>query len=76
MNFGFAAGMVAVAAVLVLMGVRVITEYERGVVFRLGRFSGVKDAGLKWIIPGVDRMVRISLREIVMDIPAQEVISV
>jgi regulator of protease activity HflC (stomatin/prohibitin superfamily) len=75
MNFGFVAGMVAVAAVLVLMGVRVITEYERGVVFRLGRFSGVKDAGLKWIIPGVDRMVRISLREIVMDIPAQEVIT-
>jgi regulator of protease activity HflC (stomatin/prohibitin superfamily) len=57
------------------LGFRVITEYERGVVFRLGRFSGVKDAGLKWIIPGVDRMVRISLREIVMDIPPQEVIT-
>jgi len=75
MNFGFVAGMVAVAAVLVLLGIRVITEYERGVVFRLGRFAGVKDAGLKWIIPGVDRMVRISLREIVMDIPPQEVIT-
>jgi regulator of protease activity HflC (stomatin/prohibitin superfamily) len=59
----------------VMMGVRVITEYERVVVFRLGRFAGVKEAGLKWIIPGVDRMVRISLREIVMDIPAQEVIT-
>ncbi len=75
MNFGFVAGLVAVAAVLVLMGIRIITEYERGVVFRLGRFNGVKDAGLKWIIPGVDRMVRISLREIVMDIPPQEVIT-
>ena len=73
MSFGFVA--VAIAAVLLLMGFRVITEYERGVVFRLGRFAGVKDAGLKWIIPGVDRMVRISLREIVMDIPPQEVIT-
>jgi regulator of protease activity HflC (stomatin/prohibitin superfamily) len=73
MSFGLVA--FAIAAVLVLMGFRVITEYERGVVFRLGRFAGVKEAGLKWIIPGVDRMVRISLREIVMDIPAQEVIT-
>jgi len=75
MNLGFAGVMVAVAAVLIVMGVRIITEYERGVIFRLGRFAGVKDAGLKWIIPGVDRMVRISLREIVMDIPPQEVIT-
>ncbi len=73
MSFGLVA--FAIAAVLVMMGFRVITEYERGVVFRLGRFAGVKEAGLKWIIPGVDRMVRISLREIVMDIPAQEVIT-
>ena len=60
---------------LVFAGFKVLAEYERGVVFRLGRFAGVKTAGLKWIIPGVDRMVRISLREIVMDIPAQEVIT-
>jgi regulator of protease activity HflC (stomatin/prohibitin superfamily) len=45
------------------------------VIFRLGRFNGVKSAGLKWIIPGVDRMVRVSLREIVMDVPPQEVIT-
>ena len=60
---------------LFLLGVRILTEYERGVVFRLGRYNGVKEAGLKWIIPGVDRMVRVSLREIVMDVPAQEVIT-
>jgi regulator of protease activity HflC (stomatin/prohibitin superfamily) len=75
MNIGFMGVFIAVVAVLIVMGVRIITEYERGVVFRLGRFSGVKDAGLKWIIPGVDRMVRISLREIVMDVPPQEVIT-
>ena len=52
-----------------------LQEYERGVVFRLGRFAGVKPAGFRWIIPMVDRLVKISLREIVMDVPAQEVIT-
>ena len=64
-----------ILGVLLVMGARIITEYERGVVFRLGRFHGVKGSGLKWIIPIVDRMVRISLREIVMDVPAQDVIT-
>ena len=62
-------------AALFIFGIRIITEYERGVIFRLGRFIGVKTAGFKWIIPGVDRMVKISLREIVMDVPSQEVIT-
>ncbi|HZO08101.1 MAG TPA: slipin family protein [Myxococcota bacterium] len=77
MVFGFSGVLifVAIAVVLFAMGARIIAEYERGVVFRLGRFEGVKGAGLKWIIPFVDRMVRISLREIVMDIPAQDVIT-
>ncbi len=57
------------------IGIRVLTEYERGVLFRLGRFAGVKTAGLRWVIPGIDRLVRISLREIVMDVPPQEVIT-
>ena len=60
---------------LFVFGIRIITEYERGVIFRLGRYIGVKTAGFKWIIPGVDRMVKISLREIVMDVPSQEVIT-
>ncbi len=63
------------SAALFVFGIRIITEYERGVIFRLGRFVQVKTAGFKWIIPGVDRMVRISLREIVMDVPSQEVIT-
>jgi regulator of protease activity HflC (stomatin/prohibitin superfamily) len=66
---------VAVLAAFMLAGLRVLQEYERGVVFRLGRFAGVKQAGLTWIIPGVDRLVKISLREIVMDVPPQEVIT-
>jgi regulator of protease activity HflC (stomatin/prohibitin superfamily) len=70
---GIIAGAVVVA--LFVMGVRILAEYERGVVFRLGRFNGVKPAGFNWIIPGIDRMVRISLREIVMDVPPQDVIT-
>jgi regulator of protease activity HflC (stomatin/prohibitin superfamily) len=66
---------IAVVVALAISGLRVLQEYERGVVFRLGRFAGVKQAGLTWIIPGVDRLVKISLREIVMDVPPQEVIT-
>ncbi len=65
----------AFVVVLGVLGVRILPEYERGVVFRLGRYAGVRTAGLRWIIPGVDRMVRIGLREIVMDVPSQEVIT-
>jgi regulator of protease activity HflC (stomatin/prohibitin superfamily) len=74
MGLGILIGIGAIVAIGFL-GVRVLTEYERGVVFRLGRYTGVKSAGLKWIIPGIDRMVRIGLREIVMDVPPQEVIT-
>ena len=64
-----------IVGLFLLAGVRVLAEYERGVVFRFGRFSGVRQAGLRWIIPGVDRMVRVSLREVVMDVPPQDVIT-
>ena len=67
--------LVGVLAALFIAGVRILPEYERGVVFRLGRFIGIRTAGLRWIIPGIDRMVRIGLREIVMDVPSQEVIT-
>ena len=66
---------IGIPVVLFIMGVRILTEYERGVLFRFGRFVQVKEAGFRWIIPAVDRMVRISLREIVMDVPPQEVIT-
>ena len=67
--------LVGILFAFAIAGVRVLPEYERGVVFRLGRFVGIRTAGLRWIIPGVDRMVRIGLREIVMDVPSQEVIT-
>jgi regulator of protease activity HflC (stomatin/prohibitin superfamily) len=66
---------IGIPAALIFFGIRILAEYERGVLFRFGRFTTVKQAGLRWIIPGVDRMVKISLREIVMDVPSQEVIT-
>jgi regulator of protease activity HflC (stomatin/prohibitin superfamily) len=66
---------IAILVAFGIAGIRVLQEYERGVVFRLGRYAGVKEAGFNWIIPGVDRLVKISLREIVMDVPPQEVIT-
>lgn len=55
--------------------VRVVQEYERGVIFRLGRFVGAKGPGLFFIIPFVDRMVKVDLRTVTLDVPAQEGIS-
>jgi regulator of protease activity HflC (stomatin/prohibitin superfamily) len=63
------------AAVLVGASVRVLREYERGVVFRLGRVIDQKGPGLVLLIPAVDRMVRVSLRTVTMRIPHQEVIT-
>jgi regulator of protease activity HflC (stomatin/prohibitin superfamily) len=74
-SFSFPVIVVAVLVAIAIAGIKILQEYERGVVFRLGRYAGVKEAGIRFIIPGVDRMVRISLREIVMDVPTQEVIT-
>ncbi len=55
--------------------IRVLREYERGVVFRLGRLVGSKGPGLILLIPMIDRMVKVSLRTVAMDIPPQDVIT-
>ena len=57
------------------MGLRIINEYENGVVLRLGRYSGLRTAGLKWIIPFVDRMIIIDLRVTAEQVPPQDVIT-
>ena len=62
-------------AILVAMSLRILREYERGVVFQLGRFWRVKGPGLVVLIPGIQQMVRIDLRTVVMDVPSQDVIS-
>jgi regulator of protease activity HflC (stomatin/prohibitin superfamily) len=55
--------------------VRVVQEYERGVIFRLGRFVGAKGPGLFFIIPFIDRMTKVDLRVVTLDVPSQEAIS-
>jgi len=57
------------------MSVKIVTEYERGVIFRLGRLIGAKGPGLFLIIPFVDRMTKVDLRVVTMDVPSQEVIT-
>ena len=66
---------VLVVLVLISMAVKIVTEYERGVIFRLGRLIGAKGPGLFLIIPFVDRMVKVDLRVVTMDVPSQEVIT-
>ena len=61
--------------VLLASSLRILREYERGVVFQLGRFWRVKGPGLVILIPGIQQMVRIDLRVVVMDVPSQDVIS-
>jgi regulator of protease activity HflC (stomatin/prohibitin superfamily) len=61
--------------ILAASAIKILKEYERGVIFRLGRLIGAKGPGIFFIIPGVDRMLRISLRTITLDIPPQDVIT-
>ncbi len=66
---------VAILVLILTSAIRVLREYERAVMFRLGRFAGVKGPGLFFMIPVIDKMVRISLRVITMDVPPQDVIT-
>ena len=65
----------AFVIVIIASAVRILLEYERGVVFRLGRFSSVKGPGLKFIIPIVDQLKKISMRTVAMDVPPQDIIT-
>ncbi|MDW8260228.1 MAG: slipin family protein [Gammaproteobacteria bacterium] len=72
--FGFLPILFLIVVVL-FSALRVLREYERGVVFQLGRFWKVKGPGLIVLIPGIQRMVRVDLRVVTMDVPSQDVIS-
>ncbi|MBA7501405.1 hypothetical protein ES704_04170 [subsurface metagenome] len=75
MSFIWIGAIVLVLLILIPMTVKIVAEYERGVIFRLGRLVGAKGPGLFLIIPFVDRMVKVDLRVITMDVPSQEVIT-
>jgi len=69
-------GVIVLAAlILITMTIKIVPEYQRGVIFRLGRLIGAKGPGLFLIIPFADRMVKVDLRVITMDVPSQEVIT-
>ena len=66
---------VIVVLIFASMAIKIVTEYERGVIFRLGRLVGARGPGLFLIIPFVDRMVKVDLRIITMDVPSQDIIT-
>ena len=73
-DFGIG-GILFLLAVVVISSFRILREYERGVIFMLGRFWKVKGPGLILVIPAIQQMVRVDLRTVVMDVPSQDVIS-
>jgi regulator of protease activity HflC (stomatin/prohibitin superfamily) len=73
-SFGYI-GIAVVIIILIAASIRIFREYERGVVFLLGRFWKVKGPGLVIIIPGIQQAVRVDLRTLVLDVPSQDVIS-
>lgn len=76
MFFGVGFGGIAILLIaLLIASIRILREYERGVVFQLGRFWKVKGPGLVILIPGIQQMVRVDLRTVVLDVPTQDVIS-
>jgi regulator of protease activity HflC (stomatin/prohibitin superfamily) len=73
MTFGVT--IIVLIVILLAAAIRILREYERGVIFRLGRLIRAKGPGLIWLWPFIDRMVKISLRTVVMDVPPQDVIT-
>jgi regulator of protease activity HflC (stomatin/prohibitin superfamily) len=67
--------MVIAAGLFIMNSVRIVQEYERGVIFRLGRLVGARGPGLFFLIPGIERMQKVDLRVITMDVPSQEAIT-
>jgi len=75
LDLGFGIGAVIIAVLLIATSLKILREYQRAVVFLLGRFQEVKGPGLIVLVPGIQQMVRVDLRTIVLDVPAQDVIT-
>jgi regulator of protease activity HflC (stomatin/prohibitin superfamily) len=75
MFFSFGTGLIILVVIVLVFSVRVLREYERGVIFQLGRFWAVKGPGLFFLIPMVQQMVKVDLRTVVLDVPPQDVIT-
>lgn len=74
LGFGFVFAL-ALAILVLIASVRIVAEYERGVIFRLGRVTGAKGPGLFFIIPIIDKMIKVNLQTVTADIPPQDVIT-
>jgi len=74
-SLGFAGTIVVIAVVLVISGVKIVREYERAVILRLGRLVSSRGPGLVYVIPFVEQMYKIDLRTITLDVPSQDVIT-
>lgn len=78
MFYDFNIGLIVLAIIVIAIvanAIRILREYQRGVIFTLGRFSGVKGPGLIFVIPILQQIVRVDLRTVTMDVPSQDVIS-
>jgi regulator of protease activity HflC (stomatin/prohibitin superfamily) len=73
--FGLAFPIVIVAVIFLLGGVKVINQYERGVVLTLGKFSGTRTPGLRYVFPIIQKLIRVDVRSTPIDVPKQEVIT-
>src|ERR1019366_8001227 len=81
-NLAFKGGLISVLVIIVIVAVfilpqavRILREYERGVIFRLGKLQGAKGPGIIFLIPVVDKMVRMDLRVVTIDVPKQEIMT-
>lgn len=66
---------IVVIAIIIVSGIKIVNQYERGVVLTLGRFSGVREPGLRIVIPVIQRMIRVDMRSTPIDVPKQEIIT-
>lgn len=72
---GFTIFIVIVIAILIVTGVRIVNQYERGVILTLGRYTGMKDPGLRFLIPIIQQMTKVDVRSMPIDVPKQEIIT-
>ena len=71
----FLFNLVGFAFAVLILGLRIVQQYEKGVVFRLGKIVGLKEPGLNWIIPFIDRMRKVDFRTITLPVPSQKIIT-
>jgi regulator of protease activity HflC (stomatin/prohibitin superfamily) len=74
-DLGIVATVLVIAVLLAVGGIKILKEYERAVIFRLGRLVGARGPGITYVIPWVEKMMRVDLRTVTMDVPPQDVIT-